>query len=73
MSLVELRVELPAYSHSFLIRLSSSCTILDVKQEIFKTCVGGPQVEGQRLICRGRYLLDSEKVDELWKVRSVYT
>jgi Ubiquitin family len=70
MSLVQLRVELPAYAHSFLVHVSPSCTILDVKQEIFKACIGGPRVEGQRLIWRGRYLVDSEKVDELWKVRS---
>lgn len=68
MSLVELRVELPAYAHSFLIHVPSSCTILDVKQEIFQKCVGAPRVDGQRLIWRGRYLVDSEKLDELWKV-----
>lgn len=67
MSLVELRVELPAYAHSFLIHVPSSCTILDVKQEIFQKCVGAPRVDGQRLIWRGRYLVDSEKLDELWK------
>jgi hypothetical protein len=71
MSLVQLRVELPAYAHSFLVHVPSSCTIFDVKQEIFKTCVGGPQVGGQRLIWRGRYLVDSEKVDEIWKVRNL--
>lgn len=70
MSFVQIRVELPAYAHSFLIQVPRSCAMLDVKQEIFKTCVGRPRVEGQRLIWRGRYLVDSEKVDEVW-VRSL--
>lgn len=67
MSLVELRVELPAYSHSFLIQVPSSSLIIDVKQEIFKSCVGAPRVEGQRVIWRGRHLVDNEKVEDLWK------
>ncbi|KAF9469021.1 hypothetical protein BDZ94DRAFT_1152957 [Collybia nuda] len=67
MSLVELRVELPAYAHSFIIQVHRSCAILDVKREIFRTCVGGPKVDGQRIIWRGRYLADHEKVDEIWK------
>ena len=68
MSFVELRVELPAYSYSFLIQVPQTCTIADVKQEIYKLCIGGPRVDGQRIICRGRYLVDDEKVDEIWKV-----
>jgi hypothetical protein len=68
MSLVELRVELPAYSHSFVVQVPESCTILDVKQEIERTCMGAPRVEGQRIIWRGRYLVDHEKVEDLWKV-----
>lgn len=71
MSLVELRVELPAYAHSFTIQVPRSCAILYVKQEIFRTCVGGPRVDGQRIIWRGRYLVDHEKVDDLWKVCSL--
>jgi hypothetical protein len=71
MSLVELRVELPAYAHSFVIQVPSTSSISDVKQEIFKTCIGRPRVDGQRIIWRGRYLVDHEKVDELWKVRSL--
>ncbi|GLB33660.1 hypothetical protein LshimejAT787_0105440 [Lyophyllum shimeji] len=67
MSLVELHVELPAYAHSFAVKVPSTCTIRDVKQEIFNTCIGSPRVEGQRIIWRGRYLVDHEKVDELWK------
>ena len=71
MSFVQLRVELPAYAHSFLVQVPRSSTILDIKQEISKTCVGEPRVEGQRLIWRGRYLIDSERVDAVWKVRSL--
>ncbi|KAF8076239.1 hypothetical protein FPV67DRAFT_1617862 [Lyophyllum atratum] len=67
MSLVELRVELPAYAHSFLVKVPSTSTISDVKQEIFNSCIGSPRVDGQRIIWRGRYLVDHEKVDELWK------
>ncbi|RDB22864.1 hypothetical protein Hypma_010346 [Hypsizygus marmoreus] len=66
-SLVELRVELPAYAHSFLIHVPRACTIAEVKQEIFNSCIGGPRADGQRLIWRGRYLVDHENVDELWK------
>ncbi|KAF8897401.1 hypothetical protein BD779DRAFT_1490613 [Infundibulicybe gibba] len=67
MSIVELRVELPAYAHSFVVTVPESCSILEVKQEIFRTCIGGPRIEGQRIIWRGRYLLDQEKVEEIWK------
>ncbi|KAF8665557.1 hypothetical protein AX16_000016 [Volvariella volvacea WC 439] len=67
MSFVEIRVELPAASHSFVIHVPSSCHILQVKEEIFRTCIGGPRVEGQRLLWRGRYLIDHEKVEDLWK------
>lgn len=68
MSLVQLRIELPTYAHSFIIQVPISCNILDVKQEISRECPGGPRVEGQRLICRGRYLVDHEKVEDIWKV-----
>ncbi|KAF5387690.1 hypothetical protein D9615_000258 [Tricholomella constricta] len=67
MSLVELRVELPAYAHSFIIQIPSTSTIRDVKQAIFNSCIGRPRVDGQRIIWRGRYLVDHENVDELWK------
>jgi hypothetical protein len=70
MSLVELRVELPAYSHSFVVQVLESCTVLEVKQQIFQSCIGAPHVEGQRIIWRGRYLDDHEKVQDLWKVRT---
>ncbi|KAG6832941.1 hypothetical protein H0H92_004825 [Tricholoma furcatifolium] len=67
MSLVQVRVELPAYAHSFTIQVALNSTVGDVKQEIYNTCPGRPRVNGQRIIWRGRYLFDHEKVDELWK------
>ncbi|EEB87820.1 hypothetical protein MPER_14674, partial [Moniliophthora perniciosa FA553] len=67
MSLVQLRVELPTYAHSFTIQVPEICTIRDVKQEIYTTCPGAPQVSGQRIVWRGRYLSDEEKVEDLWK------
>lgn len=70
MSIVELRVELPAYSRSFHVHVSSSCTVLDVKHAIFSTCVGAPRVDGQRLVWRGRILADHERVEDIWKVLS---
>lgn len=72
MSSIELRVELPAYSHSFVVQVPQSCTIAQVKQEIHTACIGGPRVDGQKIVWRGRYLADDEKVDELWKVRISY-
>uniref|UniRef100_A0A0W0FCS9 Ubiquitin-like domain-containing protein n=1 Tax=Moniliophthora roreri TaxID=221103 RepID=A0A0W0FCS9_MONRR len=67
MSLVQLRVELPTYAHSFTIQVPEVCTIRDVKQEIYTACPGSPQVSGQRIVWRGRYLSDEEKVEDLWK------
>lgn len=69
MSHVELRVELPAYSHSFVIQVPLSSTILDVKQEILRSCIGAPRPDGQKIVWRGRFLVDHEKVQDLWKVR----
>lgn len=69
MSLVELRVELPAYSHSFTIQVPPSSTVIEVKQSIQAACKGGPRADGQRLICRGRILEDEERLDIIWKVR----
>lgn len=68
MSVVELRVELPAYSHSFLVQVSETSTISDLKAEIARICPGAPQVHGQRIIWRGRTLRDEENVSDLWKV-----
>ncbi|KAJ7499054.1 hypothetical protein FB451DRAFT_1548773 [Mycena latifolia] len=64
---VDIRVELPAFSRTLNVQVPDSCTILDLKQEIYRTCVGAPRVEGQRIIWRGRPLLDTEKVQELWQ------
>ncbi|KAI0320645.1 hypothetical protein OF83DRAFT_1081496 [Amylostereum chailletii] len=67
MSLLQLRVELPTYSHSFSINVPTSGSIRDVKAEIFKTCHGAPRVEGQRVIWRGRLLRDEQLVQDIWK------
>lgn len=61
------RVELPTYSHSFQVSVPSTGTINDVKREIENVCVGNPRVQGQRLIWRGRFLGDDEKVLDTWK------
>jgi hypothetical protein len=63
-----IRVELPTYSHSFQVSVPSIGTISDVKREIESVCVGNPRVPGQRLIWRGRFLGDDEKVLDIWKV-----
>ena len=68
MSFIQLRVELPTYSHSFSIQVPRSGAIRDVKREIFRTCPGAPRVEGQRVIWRGRLLGDDEQVMDIWKV-----
>ncbi|TFK43384.1 hypothetical protein BDQ12DRAFT_674891 [Crucibulum laeve] len=67
MSLVDLRIELPTHASSFVVQVPESCTVLDVKEEISRTCPGRPRVNGQKLIWRGRYLADQEKVEDLWK------
>lgn len=70
MSTVDLRVELAAHSHSFRIQVQQSATIKDVKHEITKSCPGAPRPDGQRIVCRGRFLQDDEKVEDIWKVYS---
>ncbi|KAJ7179857.1 hypothetical protein C8R43DRAFT_912346 [Mycena crocata] len=67
MPMVDIRVELPAFSRTINVQVSDSSTVLDVKREIYRVCVGAPRVEGQRIIWRGRPLLDTEKVQELWQ------
>jgi hypothetical protein len=62
------RVELPAYSHSFSVQVSPSATVFDLKAEIERVCPGGPRVDGQRIIWRGRILRDDEQLEGLWKV-----
>lgn len=68
MAFVPLQVELPQYSRSFSVQIPESGSVLDIKQEISRTCPGNPRVEGQRLIWKGRILADAEVVEELWKV-----
>lgn len=68
MSIVQLRIELPTYAHSFSIHVPDTCTILEVKKEISRICPGQPCVDGQKLIWRGRFLTDNEQVDTIWKV-----
>ena len=70
MSLVDLRVDLPAYSRSLLLKVNVSTSILQIKEEIYRICPGQPRPDGQRLIWRGRILTDNETVNNLWKVRS---
>jgi hypothetical protein len=67
-SLVAVRVELPTYSLSFSIQVHICATVLDVKHAISASCTGQPRVEGQRIIWRGRYLEDQEKISDIWKV-----
>lgn len=70
MSLVELRVEVPAYSRSFQVQVQAHWSIRDIKEEIKRACLGGPQVDGQRVIWRGRILRDEERVSDIWKTPS---
>ncbi|EIW61486.1 uncharacterized protein TRAVEDRAFT_27083 [Trametes versicolor FP-101664 SS1] len=67
MSSDSLRVELPAYSHSFQVNAPPQSTIRDVKQEIARVCPGSPSPEGQRLVFKGRFLNDDQKVEDVWK------
>lgn len=69
MDLLDVTVDLPAYSHTFQVRVPVSSTVRDVKREITNTCVGKPKPEGQRVISRGRVLQDDERVQDIWKVR----
>lgn len=68
MTSLDLRVELPSYSHSFQIRVQQESSVYDVKQEIARLCPGNPRPDGQRLVWRGRFLKDEERVAEVWKV-----
>ncbi|KAJ3914823.1 hypothetical protein F5877DRAFT_49759 [Lentinula edodes] len=78
---IPILVELPAYGYSFTVHLpseptstsaASSNTVLSIKHAISRTCPGNPQVDGQRVIWRGRVLGDAEKVGELWPVVDGY-
>lgn len=71
MSVVDIRVDLPSYSHSFTVSVQGQASVLDIKQKIQLACPGQPAPHGQRLIHRGRLLTDNELVSDLWKVRMV--
>ncbi len=64
-----IRVELPTYSHSFQVSVSSTGIVSDLKHEIEQVCPGNPRVHGQRLIWQGRVLSDDEKMLDIWRVR----
>ena len=72
MSTVPLTVELPQHSRTFTVEVPLTGSIHDVKQEIARCCPGEPRVDGQRLICKGRVLADTDVVEHLWKVRMHY-
>lgn len=59
------QIELPSYAYSFNLRLPSSTTVLQVKSLVSQTCPGSPRVDGQRIVFRGRFLQDSEKLEDL--------
>ena len=65
---MDIRVDLPSYSRSFVVHVQPSSSIINVKQEIYRVCPGQPRPDGQRLIWRGRVLNDDENIYHLWKV-----
>ncbi|EKM59416.1 uncharacterized protein PHACADRAFT_114129 [Phanerochaete carnosa HHB-10118-sp] len=67
MSLMDLRVELPAHSQSFQVQVQGHWTVREIKAEIQRACPGAPHVDGQRVIWRGRILTDEERVGDIWK------
>ncbi|KAF4619414.1 hypothetical protein D9613_005370 [Agrocybe pediades] len=67
MSLLDIRVDFPSYSRSFTVQVQPSCSVLELKREIQRSCEGQPRPDGQRLIWRGRVLTDDENIDNLWK------
>ena len=71
MSSVDLKVELPSYSYSFHVQVQPDWIVQDVKEEIKRVCPGSPEVDGQRVIWRGRFLRDEERVSDVWKVRAL--
>ncbi|TFK99090.1 hypothetical protein BDV98DRAFT_551732, partial [Pterulicium gracile] len=66
-NIVSLRVELPACSYSFSVQVPEDANVTQVKHQISVTCPGNPKAAGQRLVCRGRFLKDDEKVCDIWK------
>lgn len=68
MTVTSIEIHLPSFSHSFSISVPSDSTIIDLKQEISRTCIGSPSTAGQRVIYKGRVLDDTEIVSQIWKV-----
>jgi hypothetical protein len=68
MTATTIQVHLPSFSHTFNVSVTSGSTIIDLKHEIFRTCIGSPNVAGQRVIYKGRVLDDKEIVGHVWKV-----
>ncbi|KAF8481350.1 hypothetical protein JB92DRAFT_2619145, partial [Gautieria morchelliformis] len=67
MTATTIQVHLPSFSHSFNVSVTSDSTIIDLKHEIFRTCIGSPNTAGQRVIYKGRVLDDKEIVGHVWK------
>lgn len=70
MAVVSLRIELPAYEHSFELSVSPDTSIGQVKVEISRRCPGQPRPDGQRLISKGRMLSDDQRVADIWNSSS---
>ncbi|KAH6915297.1 hypothetical protein BKA70DRAFT_1258594 [Coprinopsis sp. MPI-PUGE-AT-0042] len=66
MDTISLRIELPAYEHSFELSIHPNSTIRQVKEEISLLCPGQPRADGQRLIARGRILGDEQRIADIW-------
>ncbi|KAG8929561.1 hypothetical protein FRC02_005392 [Tulasnella sp. 418] len=64
---MDINVVLDAQSISFSLSVNPSSTIADLKQLIRDNCTGRPLPSGQRVIYKGRVLLDNEVVGELLK------
>ena len=66
--LVRIAVEHPQYTRRFDVYVPASASVRDVKNQIACVCPGNPDSAGQRLICKGRVLNDSESIDSIWVV-----
>ena len=71
MTVTNIQVHLPSFSHALRVSVPSDSTILHLKQEIFRTCIGSPNTAGQRIIYKGRVLDDNEIVSQVWRVRTL--
>ena len=65
---ISLQVQVPSHSLSFQVTVPPGATILNLKESIKRECPGQPNVDGQRIICKGRVLSNSEVVEDVWKV-----